>query len=148
EREVEAGRAGIALSARATTQLVVDAARLVPLGAEDVHAAGLDHLLALAGALLLEAGEDLLEALLVLLRRLLQLLANLLDRGDVLHALVLVAPLRRAQPLLERRLLGVVPALDVDVGVLRALVRLAPGGELAVAGDGPLDQQRQLELPQ
>ena len=36
--EVEAGLAGVALAARAAAQLVVDAARLVALGAEDVEA--------------------------------------------------------------------------------------------------------------
>ena len=37
--EVEAGLAGVALAARAAAELVVDAARLVALGAEDVEAA-------------------------------------------------------------------------------------------------------------
>jgi hypothetical protein len=36
---------GVALAARAAAQLVVDAARLVALGADDVQAAGGDHLL-------------------------------------------------------------------------------------------------------
>ena len=39
EREVEARRAGVALAAGAAAQLVVDAARLVALGADDVQAA-------------------------------------------------------------------------------------------------------------
>ena len=47
-REVEARLAGIALAAGAAAQLVVDPARLVALGAEDVQAAGLHHLLAVA----------------------------------------------------------------------------------------------------
>ncbi len=47
ERQVEARRAGVALASRPAAQLVVDAARLVALGAEDVQAAGLEHLLAL-----------------------------------------------------------------------------------------------------
>ena len=42
EGQVEARRAGIALAAGAATQLVVDPARVVPLGADDVQAAGLD----------------------------------------------------------------------------------------------------------
>ena len=41
ERDVEAGRAGVALAAGATAELVVDAARLVALGADDVQTAGL-----------------------------------------------------------------------------------------------------------
>ena len=39
-RQVEAARARIALAARAAAQLIVDAARLVALGADDVQAAG------------------------------------------------------------------------------------------------------------
>ena len=44
--EVEARLAGVALAARAAAQLVVDAARLVALGAEDVEAAELEHAVA------------------------------------------------------------------------------------------------------
>ena len=44
ERQVEAARARVALAAGAAAQLVVDAARLVPLGADDVQAARGDHL--------------------------------------------------------------------------------------------------------
>ena len=45
ERQVEAARARVALAAGTAAQLVVDAARLVALGADDVQAAGGDHLL-------------------------------------------------------------------------------------------------------
>ena len=41
--EVEARLAGVALAAGAAAELVVDAARLVALGAEDVQAAELAH---------------------------------------------------------------------------------------------------------
>src|SRR5204863_118847 len=51
EAEVEARRAGIALAAGAAAQLVVDAPRLVPLGADDVQAPGDQHLLLLGAAL-------------------------------------------------------------------------------------------------
>ena len=44
--EVEARLAGVALAAGAAAELVVDAARLVPLGAEHVEAAELEHALA------------------------------------------------------------------------------------------------------
>ena len=44
QRQVEAALAGVALTAGATAQLVVDAARLVALGAEHVEPAGLDDL--------------------------------------------------------------------------------------------------------
>src|SRR5688572_13667812 len=44
ERHVEARAARVALPAGAAAQLVVDATRLVSLGADDVQAAGLDHL--------------------------------------------------------------------------------------------------------
>ena len=63
ERQVEAGGAGVALAAGAAAQLVVDAPRLVPLGAEDVQAAGLEHLLLLARAELPVARERLAEGL-------------------------------------------------------------------------------------
>ena len=43
-RQIEAARARIALAAGTAAQLVVDAARLVALGADDVQAAGRDHL--------------------------------------------------------------------------------------------------------
>ena len=44
QRQVEAALAGVALTAGTTAQLVVDAARLVALGAEHVEAAGVDDL--------------------------------------------------------------------------------------------------------
>ena len=47
EGEIEARLAGIALAAGAAAELVVDAPRLVALGAEDEEAAGFDHLLVL-----------------------------------------------------------------------------------------------------
>src|SRR5690606_26963881 len=48
ERQVEAARARVALAAGAAAQLVVDAARLVAFGADDVQAAGfLDRVVAL-----------------------------------------------------------------------------------------------------
>ena len=43
ERQIETRAAGVALPSRAAAQLVVDPARLVALGADDVQAAGLDH---------------------------------------------------------------------------------------------------------
>ena len=61
EREVEAALAGVALAAGAATELVVDAAALVALGAEHVEAAELAHLVAVGLAL----GRELLEQLLV-----------------------------------------------------------------------------------
>ncbi len=47
KREIEARLAGIALAAGAAAKLVVDAPRLVPLGAQNEQAAGRDHLLVL-----------------------------------------------------------------------------------------------------
>src|SRR5205814_1855202 len=81
----------------AAAQLVVDATRLVPLGAEDVEAAGSDHQPPLLGADLPVLLEDVLVARLVLLRHLLELLTDLLDGGDVLGAVRLGAPLRSAR---------------------------------------------------
>ena len=52
ERQVEARRARVALAAGAAAQLVVDAPRLVALGAEDVQAAEADDLVVLGVALL------------------------------------------------------------------------------------------------
>ncbi len=51
EREEEARRAGVALAARAAAQLVVDAAGVVALGADDVEAAGGHDPLVVLGAL-------------------------------------------------------------------------------------------------
>ena len=69
ERHVEAGAAGIALAARAAAQLIVDAPRLVALGADDVQAARFDHLVVqrlplaaqLVGAQLLFLGRQVLD---------------------------------------------------------------------------------------
>src|SRR5205823_8241698 len=55
ERDVEAGRARVALATGATAQLVVDPTRLVPLGADDVEAAQLADELAVR----LDLGLDL-----------------------------------------------------------------------------------------
>ena len=52
ERQVEARGARVALAAGAAAQLVVDAARLVPLGADDVEAAQVDDLFVVGLALL------------------------------------------------------------------------------------------------
>ncbi len=57
EGQVELAHARVALAAGAAAELVVDAARLVALGAEDVEAADLAHLVALGHAL----GADLLD---------------------------------------------------------------------------------------
>src|SRR3954467_9498124 len=53
QAHVELGGARIALPAAAAAKLVVDAPRLVPLGTEDVQAAGRDHLLVLLRAVVL-----------------------------------------------------------------------------------------------
>ena len=49
EREVEARRARVALATGAAAQLVVDAPRVVALGADDVQPARLDHDLLVVG---------------------------------------------------------------------------------------------------
>ena len=134
EREVEARRAGIALPAAAAAELVVDAARLVALGAEDVEAAGRDHLLALAGARLLVLLEDVLVARLVLLRRLLELLADLLDRGDVLGPLRPRSAARRRAALPRRapRCSSYCRSVSTYASSASA-VGVAPARQLAVA---------------
>ena len=83
QREVEPALARVTLTARATAQLVVDAARLVTLGADHVEPAQLDDLLVLGLGLLL----DLLECF-----------------GP--GGLVLIGGLDRVQPLLLQHLVG------------------------------------------
>ncbi len=60
EREIEAGGPGIALPAGTAAQLVVDAPRFVPLGADDVQAAALHDFVVLGVGQLLEVLEDAL----------------------------------------------------------------------------------------
>ena len=81
EREVEAGLPRVALSAGAAAQLVVDAARLVPLGAQHVQPAELDDLVVLLGHGLLRALDLLVPGGLVGLRVLLGVQAALLELG-------------------------------------------------------------------
>ena len=57
EREEETGTAGVALTAGASAQLVVDAARIVPLGADDVQAAERDHFIVFDCALRFHFGK-------------------------------------------------------------------------------------------
>ena len=54
--EIEARGAGIALAAGASAKLVVDAARFVTLGAENVQAAGSNHFVVFFVGLLLYSG--------------------------------------------------------------------------------------------
>jgi hypothetical protein len=65
EREVEAGLAGVALTTRAATELVVDPAALVPLGAQDVEAAEVLDLVVLGLDGLLGLGEGVIPGRLV-----------------------------------------------------------------------------------
>src|SRR3954471_20922996 len=64
--DVEARLAGVALAAGAAAKLVVDAARLVALGAEDEQAAGLHHALAVGFDLGLDALVELIPLTVVL----------------------------------------------------------------------------------
>ena len=111
--EEEARLAGVALAAGAAAQLVVDAARLVALGADDVQAAGREHLL----AVLLDAPLD--------------------RRQDVLEALVVVgvAGLQAELAQLDlREVLGVAAELDVDAAAGHVR-RDRDGAGLARLGD-------------
>ena len=83
-REEEARLAGIALAAGAAAQLVVDAPRLVALGADDEQAAGLQDLLAVALDPLLDRRQDLGEALVVVGIAGLQAELGELEVGEVL----------------------------------------------------------------
>ena len=60
EGQVEARRARVALAAGAAAELVVDAPRVVPLGADDVEATRRDHLVVLRVGLRLRLREGLL----------------------------------------------------------------------------------------
>ena len=86
ERQVEPGLARVALAAGPAAELVVDAPRLVPLGAEHVQAAGLDDLLVLGGHRRLGLGHRLRPGRLVVLRGVHRRQAALvqLDVGDEL----------------------------------------------------------------
>ena len=82
EREVEAAGAGVALTAGAAAELVVDAAGLVPLGPEDVEAAEVADLVPLDLALLLEAGQELVVAGQVFVGAHHEALADALSAGE------------------------------------------------------------------
>ena len=77
ERQVEARRPGIALAAGAAAQLVVDAPRLVALGADDVQSARGDHLVVPH----LPLGAQLADLQLLFGRRQRLVLAQLEDRA-------------------------------------------------------------------
>ena len=83
QRQVEAGLARVALAAGAAAELVVDAAGVVALGAQDVEPADVDDLLGLAVARLLDAGHDVLQRLLVMRSLPRSLLAWLLAQDGV-----------------------------------------------------------------
>ena len=82
--EEEARLARVALAAGAAAQLVVDAPRLVALGAADEQAAGLQDLLAVLLDAGLDAGQDVGEALLVVRVAGLEAELGQLDLGEVL----------------------------------------------------------------
>src|SRR5437667_153648 len=145
EREVEAGRARVALPAAAAAELVVNPARFVPLGAEDVEAARGHDLLVLGGEDLPVLLEDLPVARLVLLRRLLELLADLLDPLDVLPPALLVVLLGGAQRVLVRPPLLLVQPLGLDVGILGGAVACAEVRQVAVPAGAALPEQRELQ---
>src|SRR5204863_275969 len=75
---------GVTLAPGAAAQLVVDAARLLALGAEDVEAAGVQHLLPVGLDPLLERREDLVPVLVPLLADRLDAELYELDVGLVL----------------------------------------------------------------
>ena len=127
EAEVEAALARVALTARAAAQLVVDAPRLVALGADDVQPAELADLVALLLALRLELLEQLVVAGHRLGPGLPEVLRHLLERQRqverVDHHLGRVALL---QHLVVGQALGVAAEQDVD----------AAAGHVGGDGDG------------
>src|SRR5690606_22633483 len=78
-RQVEARFARVALPASPTAQLIVDPARLMPLGAQHVEPAERRDLLGLRRADLLPAREDFLHRLLVFVRLLHRVEATLAE---------------------------------------------------------------------
>src|SRR4029079_15486388 len=96
EAEVEPALTGVALTAAATTQLVVDPAALVTLGAEHVEATERANLVALVAAFVLELGEQLVVAGQRRGARRLELVGHLVERereGEVVDHHVGVMPL-------------------------------------------------------
>ena len=84
EREVEATLAGIALATRTAAQLIVDAPRVVALGAEHVETPGRTHLVALALGDRAPLGERLLVGRVVLFGARRQTLTDGVSRGETL----------------------------------------------------------------
>ena len=115
EAEVEAALAGVALTAGAAAQLVVDPAALVALGPDDVQPAQLADLVALLETRLLQLGQQLVVAGERLGAGLLELLGHLGQRARqrevVDHHLGREALL---QHLLASQPLGVAAEQDVD----------------------------------
>ena len=114
ERQIETRAARIALAASAAAQLVVDAARFVPFGAEDMQPALRDHLGVLGVALRLEVAED---ALPVLARHAVVLAVREVDGLFVVHE-SLFAALEHlghgfSETLLARHVVGAAAKQDV-----------------------------------
>ena len=115
EAQVEPALAGVALAARATTQLVVDPAALVALGPDDVQPAELADAVALLEARFLQLGQQLVVAGERLGAGLLELLGHLGHRtrqrevvGHHLGGEALLEHLLASEPL------GVAAEQDVD----------------------------------
>ncbi len=89
QREVEARAAGVALAAGASAKLVIDAAGIVALGAQNVQPAQRHHFVVLLVGLLLEAGVELVPLIaahpieLVVMREVVEVLV-----GDVLFLIL------------------------------------------------------------
>ena len=147
EREIEARRARIPLAARAAAQLVVDAARLVALGPDDVESALPDDAVVLGVGLLLEflvaplviGARDAVEALemeeiheLVVVDELLlalgQPLGNLIGQRPLAGHEFGVAAEENIRPaaghVRRNRDRGLAPGLRDDLGLLRVILRV------------------------
>ncbi len=104
EREVEQRRARVPLAPGAAAQLVVDAPRLVPFGAEHIQTPEPDHLVVLGVGLVLELREH---------RLVLGLVDGALLVIQLEQQVAVVVELARGH-LLARQVLGVAPEQDVD----------------------------------
>src|SRR5258705_4936967 len=84
---MEARRSGIALTACAPAQLVVDAPAFVTFRAENMQAAGRDHTLFLRAAYLIVVCQNFIESLAILVRCFIELFTDLFHHPKILLSL-------------------------------------------------------------
>ena len=147
QRQEEPRCPGVALAPGAAAQLVVDAAALVALGADDMEPAGPHHLVPLGRRVVLVAGEDFIVAVAVGFRRLLQLFPHLLHRLHVLEPLGLVGLVSLPGLLLVRNPQRLAVGLGLLEGGAVGLEILHQRRVLALGGHRPGDHELVLLQP-